>query len=104
MVNHHHIYSLLLKKNSIIFIIILFLSTINYSQQMTEFKPFIPPVNFEKASREADSILKKLSLEEKTELIGGHNYFFIKGNEKYNIPQLVSFRCDPGCSYKNRFT
>ncbi len=55
---------------------------------MTEFNPFIPPVDFEEASEVADSLLNKLSLEEKIELVGGYNYFFIEGYEQYNIPQL----------------
>ncbi len=55
---------------------------------MPKFKPFLPPINYESASKKADSILKKLTLKEKIELIGGHNYFYVKGNEKHNIPQL----------------
>ena len=55
---------------------------------MHKIKPFTPPKNYERASKKADSILKRLTLKEKIELIGGHNYFYIKGYEKHNIPQL----------------
>ena len=55
---------------------------------MSEFEPFAPPINYESASKKADYILKKLTLKEKIELIGGYNHFFIKGFEKYNIPLL----------------
>ena len=50
--------------------------------------PFSPPVSYEEADKQATEILNQLSTEEKIELIGGHNFFFIKGLEKFNIPQL----------------
>ena len=55
---------------------------------MSELKRFTPPISYERATRKAYSILKKLKLREKIGLIGGYNYFFIKGYDKYNIPQL----------------
>ncbi|NLP57285.1 glycosyl hydrolase [Lutibacter sp. B1] len=51
-------------------------------------KPFSPPVSYEESSKKADEFLTQLSVEEKIELIGGHNWFFVKGVEKFNIPQL----------------
>jgi beta-glucosidase len=36
----------------------------------------------------ADSLVNLMSLEEKIEMIGGHNIFFTKGYEKYNIPAI----------------
>lgn len=51
-------------------------------------QPFTPPVSFEKADERAAKILQQMSLEDKILLIGGHNMFFIKGFEKYGIPQL----------------
>lgn len=50
--------------------------------------PFTPPVSRKIAYAKADEILAQLSIEEKIELIGGHNLFFVKGLEKFNIPQL----------------
>jgi len=54
----------------------------------TTVKPFTPPVSYESALIKADEILAQLSIEEKIELIGGHNWFFVKGFDKFNIPQL----------------
>lgn len=62
---------------------------INCSVMKSQYiKPFAPPVSFEKADERASAILQQMSLEDKILLIGGHNMFFVKGFEKYNIPQL----------------
>jgi len=58
------------------------------AQSMTEFKPYVPPIGYEAASKRADSLLAKLSIEQKVELIGGHNFFFVQGYPEYNIPEL----------------
>jgi len=50
------------------------------------FKPFQSPVSFAVADKRADSILSLMTLDEKIELIGGHNSFFTKGFNKYKIP------------------
>ena len=55
---------------------------------MNQFKPFQPSVGYEEAGKKAELILAELTIEEKIEMIGGHNFFFIKGNEKHNIPEL----------------
>jgi beta-glucosidase len=52
------------------------------------YKPFQPKIGFEDASKRADALLSKLTLEEKIELIGGHRFFYIKGFDKYGIPEL----------------
>ncbi len=52
------------------------------------FQAFRPPVSYEAAMAKADSIVNLMSLEEKIEMIGGHNIFFTKGYEKYGIPSL----------------
>jgi beta-glucosidase len=49
---------------------------------------FRPPVSYEKAASKADSILQLMSVEEKIEMIGGHDIFFTKGYEKYGIPAI----------------
>lgn len=49
---------------------------------------FKPPVSYEQADKRADVILSKMSTEEKTELISGYRSFYIKGFEKYGIPEL----------------
>lgn len=53
-----------------------------------QFQPFEPPIPYETAMAKAESILPKMSLEEKIEMIGGHSIFFTKGYEKYGIPSL----------------
>ena len=55
---------------------------------MNELKLFVTPIGYEEADKRADSILKKMPLEDRIELIGGYNYFFIKGNERFGISQL----------------
>lgn len=49
---------------------------------------FTPPVSYEKAIVKADSLVNIMSLEEKIEIIGGHDIFFTKGYEKYGIPAI----------------
>jgi beta-glucosidase len=56
--------------------------------QTQQVKPYTPQVRFEEADARAENILLQMSLEDKILLIGGHNDFFIKGFEKYNIPQF----------------
>lgn len=53
-----------------------------------DFTPFTPPIDYAAADKRADTVLAKLSVEEKIELINGYNSFFIKGFEKYGMPQL----------------
>lgn len=62
-----------------------FLNNVSHSQVSPK---FIPPVSFEQADKRADVILSKMSIEEKTQLISGYRSFYIKGFEKYGIPEL----------------
>lgn len=73
-----------------VFILILNLTNCNQDACMNEltFKPFTPPIGYEVAGQRADTILSKMTLEEKIEFVGGHNLFFINGYEKYDIPKL----------------
>ena len=57
-------------------------------QTETKNTPFEPPVSYETAMAKADSIIQLMSLEEKIDMIGGHNIFFTKGYEKYGIPAI----------------
>ena len=47
-----------------------------------KFIPFIPPVSFEDAGNRAEEILSGMTLEEKIQLAGGDNLFYIKGFKK----------------------
>jgi beta-glucosidase len=58
------------------------------SQQYNMDNKVFEPLPYEEAFAKADAILDSLSLDEKVELIGGHNMFFVKGLEKYRIPWL----------------
>lgn len=60
----------------------------NAADNEYSFKPFTPPVSFEKAIQRAEKILTQMTLEEKIQFIGGHNKFFIKGYENLGIPEL----------------
>lgn len=53
-----------------------------------EFKPYLTPVSYELAFRRADSIVQSMTIDERIEMIGGHNFFFINGVEKANLPRL----------------
>ena len=58
------------------------------AQEMTRRADFKPAMDYVSASAKADEILAKLSVEEKIEMIGGHDFFFVKGFPQYGIPQL----------------
>ena len=58
------------------------------AQQRSGFQPFQPPITFDEADKRAETVLAGLSLEEKVQMIGGENLFFIKGFEKHHMPQL----------------
>ncbi len=60
----------------------------NIADRKSDTKPFNIPVSYEEASSKAETILAEMSLEEKIEFIGGHNFFFIKGVESHNLPRL----------------
>ncbi len=64
---------------------------------------FMPPISEEIASKKADSILKLMSLEEKLLMIKGDKFFFIKGFEKYNIPNLYLSDATQGVNIRQGF-
>ena len=69
--------------------LILVITSCKKQEMVEKIRPkFEPFLSYEQATQKADSILSQLSIEEKIEMIGGHNFFFIKGLEKFNIPQL----------------
>jgi len=53
-----------------------------------KFTPFSPPVPYDKAIAKADSIVKSMTIDERIEMIGGHNFFFVQDVEKANLPRL----------------
>jgi beta-glucosidase len=50
--------------------------------------PFKPPVSYEKADARATQILSKMTIDEKLQLVSGHNSFFIKGFPEHGLPEL----------------
>ena len=70
------------------FLIITGLFFLNNGSQSQVSPKFTPPVSYEQADKRAEVILSKMSIEEKTELISGYRSFYIKGFEKYGIPEL----------------
>ena len=69
----------------IFFLFFMLLTSFQKSSNVNEFTPFQPPVSFQEADKRADSILKQMDLDEKIQLVGGFNTFFIKGFEKYKM-------------------
>jgi beta-glucosidase len=49
---------------------------------------FKTPVSYEEADKRAAEVLAKLSVDDKLQLISGHNSFFIKGFPQYGMPEL----------------
>lgn len=52
------------------------------------FKKYEPAVDYKTADKRASEILSNMTLEEKISLVGGERSFYIKGFEKYKIPEL----------------
>lgn len=57
-------------------------------EKNAELVPFEPPIAYEEAYQVADSIVGKMSIDERIDMIGGHNSFFIKEVESANLPRL----------------
>lgn len=58
------------------------------AQSQPKFRSFQPPVGPEEAAKRADTVLARLTLEEKASMIGGEDFFFIKGFQNHHIPRL----------------
>lgn len=52
------------------------------------FQPFNPPIAYNDAKKQAIDILNQMTIDEKISIIGGYNWFYTKGFEKFNIPAL----------------
>ncbi|MBN2436950.1 MAG: glycoside hydrolase family 3 C-terminal domain-containing protein [Spirochaetes bacterium] len=51
-------------------------------------KSFKPLLSHTQAAQKAAEVVSRMTLEEKIEYIGGHDYFFIKGCDELNLPRL----------------
>lgn len=56
--------------------------------EIDTFNPFEPPVSYEDAGSRAEEILANMTIDEKIEFIGGHNFFFVHGVDSFNVPRL----------------
>lgn len=74
-----------MKKECLFVLCLLSLGLMGRSQERPKFNP---PVSYEVADKRADEVLSKMSIEDKVQLISGDNSFYIKGFEKYGIPEL----------------
>lgn len=54
----------------------------------TMFQPYQPPIAYKDAKEQALTILNQMTIDEKISLIGGHNVFFTKGFERFNVPAM----------------
>ncbi|MBN1187485.1 MAG: glycoside hydrolase family 3 C-terminal domain-containing protein [Bacteroidales bacterium] len=45
-------------------------------------------LSYAEARQKAEEIVTQLTLEEKIEFIGGHDFFFVKGDDRFHIPSL----------------
>ncbi|WP_420573214.1 beta-glucosidase [Kordia sp.] len=61
------------------------------------------PVSEKVAQKKADSIVALMSTDEKLDLIKGHNSFFIKGFEKYGIPEIYLSDASQGVHIRQSF-
>lgn len=65
---------------------------------------FQPPVDFETADKRAEEVLGKLTVEEKIELISGHNSFFIKGFPQQGMPELYMADATQGVNIRRNLS
>lgn len=71
---------------------------------MSQNPSYTPPVPHEAASARADSIVRRLTLDEKLGLIGGRNSFFIKGLERFGFPDLYMADATGGVHIRESFS
>jgi len=73
-------------------IFMLIFNNITYSKSKAsgdyKYSPFNPPISYEEATKRAEQILSKMSLDDKIQLLGGHKLFYVKGFKKYGIPEF----------------
>ena len=63
-------------------------------------KPFEPPINYKKAKEQAIAILTQMTFDEKVSMIVGHNMFFTKGIERFNVPSMYMSDASQGVNIR----
>ena len=92
-----------MEKLGFIAISILFLLSCTTEVVVENKDVFVPPVSEDRAIEMADSIIDLMSLDEKLLMIKGHNSFYIKGFEKYGIPELYLSDASQGIHIREYF-
>lgn len=64
---------------------------------------FVPEISEEKALERAELIVQKMTLDEKLDMIKGYNGFFIKGFDKYGIPDIYLTDATQGVNIRESF-
>ncbi len=80
-----------MKKSVPVWILLLFVLSVSCTTTKIENKgteSFVPPVSYEKAGEKADSLMALMTLDEKLEMIGGFERFYIKGIKRFNLPDI----------------
>lgn len=73
-------------------------------EEPAAFVPYKPEVAFKAADARAKALLKKLSLEEKCQMISGHNNFFVKGFPQHGIPDFYMTDATAGVHLREYLT
>lgn len=86
----------------------LFTALLSFTASMTAIasseSPFQTPVSYEAADLRAGALLAKLSLEQKLELIRGHNMFFVKGYPELGLPELYLSDATGGVNIRRKLS
>jgi beta-glucosidase len=64
---------------------------------------FTPPVSEEVALKRANEIVVQMTIDEKLDLIKGYKGFFIKGNEKYGMPDIYLSDASQGVNIRENW-
>lgn len=88
--------------------IILFFSACDQKQEEKIVNPekevkFTPMISEEVAIKRAQTIIEKMTIEEKLDLIKGYEGFFIKGFEKYGMPDIYLSDASQGVNIRESF-
>ncbi|MDD4921364.1 MAG: glycoside hydrolase family 3 C-terminal domain-containing protein [Bacteroidales bacterium] len=87
------------------FLLVFSLVTFNLASAAPQVSPkFKPPVSYELANKRADTVLAKMSMEDKLQLISGYKDFFIKGFPQYGIPELYLSDATQGIKIRTKYS
>lgn len=73
-------------------------------EEPAAFIPYKPSVGFKEADSRAKAYLAKMTLEEKCQMISGHNNFFVKGFPQHGIPEFYMTDATAGVHLRDYLT